>query len=247
MQLHWQQISTFIRHKSLSFQNVQTKFGKPHYQHLIYVQTWYLPSKLLLHNVQTMTVINPLKNWIFLFQYTSTFSATHLRLKGNICIPCECLPRLFDDITSRSEGRPDRRLRCVCVGSAFNIIYFSPYLLIIRQFNKCGVSTLMFDHTSEAADPGSVCRTASRFPLLVLPPHLFISPFIFPLGVHIFIASLLNIHRLCTKPALSIKLWPNIHQTSRVSPTIKSSVFFVWFLYLYKDIEMWGCVSDTFC
>lgn len=194
MKLHWQQISAFIRHKSLSVRNVQIKFGTPHYQHLIYVQTWYLPSKLLLHNVQMMTVINPLKNWIFLFQYASTISATHLRLKGNICIPREWLPRLFDDITSRSEGRPDRRQRCV--GSAFNIIHFSPYLLIIRQFNKCGVSTLMFDHTSEAADPGSACRTASRFPLLPLPPHLLIPRFLFPLGVHIFIASLQNIHRL---------------------------------------------------
>ncbi len=51
-----------------------------------------------------MTVINPLKNWIFLLQYASTFSATHLRLKGNICIPRERFPRLFDDITSKSTA-----------------------------------------------------------------------------------------------------------------------------------------------
>ncbi len=138
---------------------MQAKFGTPHYQHLIYEQTWYLPSKLLLHNAQMMTVINPLKNWIFLLQYASTFSATHLRLKGNICIPRERFLRLFEDITSKSEAV---RTAARAVWAPLIIIYFSPYLLIIRRFNKCGVSTLMFDHTSEAADPGSVRRTASR-------------------------------------------------------------------------------------
>lgn len=60
-----------------------------------------------------MTVINPLKNWIFLLQYGSTFSATHLRLKGNICIPREQFPRLFDDITSKNEpARPPGRSVC---------------------------------------------------------------------------------------------------------------------------------------
>lgn len=56
----------------------------------------------------------------------------------------------------------------VCVGLGFRIIHFSPYLFIIRQFNKCEVCSVMLDHPSEPADPGSVHRAPSR--------HRFHSP-----------------------------------------------------------------------
>lgn len=124
-----------------------------------------------------------------------------------------------------------------CVGSAFNVIYFSPYLLIIRQFNKCGVSTLMFDHTSEAADPGSVRRTASRFPLLFFSPHISLFLLFFPLGAHIFIASFLNSHGLLhslykgCSPSIKV-VWLNLHQTFTESSAgdkaaIKLCVFYL--------------------
>lgn len=170
-----------------------------------------------------MTVINPLKNWIFLLQYGFTFSASRLRLKGNICIPREQFPRLSDDITSKSEpARPARRPRVW--PPVFSIIHFSPYLLIIRQFNKCGVSTLMFDHTSEQADLGSVRRTAPRLPLLFLPPASLYSAVSFPsrwAHFHNHAFGSLQALRFCTKGAQN-----KDHFQKQLFCLIKKSFFF---------------------
>lgn len=113
------------------------------------------------------------------------FPGTHLPLKGNICIRCERFPSAYFALLPRGDGLPSSRgatrisssskCVCVCVGLSFRIIHFSPYLFIIRQFNKCEVCSVMLDHPSEASDLGSVYRAPSKhnshFPI----PHTSLS------------------------------------------------------------------------